>query len=98
MNADQIETIVGKLLSLKQNGKTDEELNSMEEFNDFKQKNRMFYETIILGQMDHTIFKRMMKYKREIEAGGDSYGADVKFGKYMAEKYVDPVVNKIPPK
>ena len=34
----------------------------------------------------------MMSLKRKIDDGGDSYEADVKFGKYMAEKYIDPVI------
>jgi hypothetical protein len=36
----------------------------------------------------------MMKRKREIEAGKDQYSVDVKFGKFMAEKYIDPVIKK----
>ena len=48
--------------------------------------------------MNNEIFKRMMTLKRKLEDGEDSYGVDVKFGQYMAEKYVDPLVKSIPPK
>ena len=40
------------------------------------------------------IFKQMMKMKRELESGKDQYSVDVKFGQYMADKYIDPVINK----
>jgi hypothetical protein len=36
----------------------------------------------------------MMKRKRELESGKDQYSVDVKFGQYMADKYINPVINK----
>lgn len=97
MNADEIEKIVEKLMKLKQT-LSKEQIDLDPEFNLFKEKNRLFYDTIIAGEMDTQIFKRMMTLKRKLEAGEDSYGVDVKFGQYMAEKYVDPLVKSIPPK
>jgi len=44
------------------------------------------------------IYRQMMKMKRKLESGEDQYSVDVKFGKYMAEKFVDPVVKNIPKK
>ena len=91
LSADEIEKIVGNILELK-------EMVSREEldkhFLDFRTKNRIFYETLLNGQFQPEIFKEMMKRKREIEAGKDQYLVDVKFGKFMAEKYIDPVVKK----
>ena len=95
MNADTIEIFVEKLLLLKKTF-SKEQIDLMEEFNDFKKGNKLFYETILSDQMDTVIFKKMMKLKRDLEKGEDSYGVDVKFGKYMAEKYVDPITSKLP--
>ena len=97
MNANDIEKVVAKLIILKET-LSKEQIDLDPEFNLFKEKNRLFYETIISGEMNNEIFKRMMGLKRKLEAGEDSYGVDVKFGQYMAEKYVDPLVKSIPPK
>ncbi len=91
MNADEIEEIVNKILSLKDKIQR----NLLDEvFLEFRTKNKIFYETIVNGEFNQEIFKEMMKRKREIEAGKDQYSVDVKFGKFMAEKYIDPVVKK----
>jgi hypothetical protein len=92
--ADEIETFVKELSELK--GKiTIEEINSMEKFNDFKSQNRIFYEMILSKDgVDNTIFKEMMKMKRRLEKGEDQYSVDVRFGNFMANKYIDPVINK----
>ena len=89
--ADQIEEIVGKICKLKEDH-TIEEINSIEEFFDFKTKNRLLYEMILSQEgMDPVIFKEMMAMKRRLENGEDQYSVDVRFGKYMATKYIDPV-------
>jgi len=92
--ADEIETFVKELSELK--GKiTIEEINNMEKFNDFKSQNRIFYEMILSKDgVDNTIFKEMMKMKRRLEKGEDQYSVDVRFGNFMANKYIDPVINK----
>ena len=93
--ADQIEVIVNKLISLKKtyNG-TDIDL--MEEFDDFKLKNKMFYEMILSeAGLDLPVFKEMMKMKRRLESGEDQYSVDVRFGQFMATKYIDPVTKKL---
>ena len=56
--------------------------------------NKLFYDIIIDGGFNEEIFKKMIFYKRKIEEGGDPYEADVKFGKFMAEKFIDPVIKK----
>lgn len=93
MKSDEIEQIVGELLRLIQT-QTNESIDKLPQFVEFKTKNRMFYETILKGEFDESIFKQMMKMKKKLEGGEDSYSVDVKFGRYMAEKFIDPVINK----
>ena len=92
MKADEIEIVVKKLLLLKKNMSIDG-LNKIPEFEDFKKDNKLLYDTVLSNDMDMPIFKQMMKMKRKLEDGEEQYSVDVKFGKFMAEKYVDPVVN-----
>jgi hypothetical protein len=94
MKAEEIEEIVKNLLKLKEEGKSKEEIDLLSEFNDFRTNNKLFYDTIIGGDFDGGIFKKMMSLKRKLDNGADSYEADVKFGKFMAEKYIDPVIKK----
>ena len=89
MKADEIEKVVKELLIVKDT-LTRDRLDTL--FQDFRTKNRMFYELILEGQFDPVIFNEMMKRKRELENGSDQYSVDVKFGRYMAEKYIDPLV------
>jgi hypothetical protein len=91
MNADEIERIVAELTLLKDT-LSREELDN--KFLDFRTKNRMFYETILNGQFEPEIFKEMMKMKRKLEKGEDQYSVDVKFGQFMTDKYIAPVINK----
>jgi hypothetical protein len=46
--------------------------------------------------MDLTIFKQLMSMKRKLEEGEEQYSVDVKVGQMMAEKYLDPVLSKLP--
>lgn len=92
--ADQIEDFVKRLNELKLT-KSKDFIDNLSEFDDFKKENRMLYETIFSDEMNNEIFKQMMKMKRKLESGEDQYSVDVKFGKYMAEKYLDPVTNKL---
>ena len=92
--ADEIERIVDKLSELKKTH-TLEQINDMEEFVDFRTKNRMFYEMIVSKEeMDQTIYKELLKMKRRLEKGENQYSVDVRFGQYMASKYIDPVMKK----
>ena len=94
MNADQIEEIVNKLLDLKKEDKSKEFIDSLSDFTEFRINNRVFYDTILAGEFDPVIFKKMMNLKRKLENGEDKYSVDVKFGYYMSEKYIDPVIKK----
>ena len=91
MKADEIEKVVKELIIAKDTLKK-ENLDTL--FLDFRTRNRMLYELILEGNFDPVIFNEMMKRKRELENGSDQYSVDVKFGKFMAEKYIDPVVKK----
>jgi len=95
MLAVEIEETVNKLLYLKKHISI-EQINELEEFKQFKEENKIFYEMILNENMDMDIYRQMMKMKRKLESGEDQYSVDVKFGKYMAEKFVDPVVKNIP--
>ena len=92
--ADQIEEIILRLSKLKEEFTVDQ-INKMEEFSDFKTKNRVFYETVLSGNMETSIFKEMMKMKRRLESGEDQYSVDVRFGKYMGSIYLDPIAKKL---
>ena len=97
MLASEIEGIVNKLLNLK--GIMHKiEIDQLPEFKQFREENKYFYEMILTENMDMNIYNKMMKMKRKLEDGEDQYAVDVKFGKYMAEKFIDPVVSKIPEK
>ena len=93
MDSDSIEKITNELLLLKQT-KTKEQIDSMEQFLEFRTKQKMLYETILSNDFNKDIFKEMMKMKRRLESGEDQYSVDVRFGKFMAEKYIDPVIKK----
>ena len=92
MNAIEIETIVEKLLLLVKDNSSKEHIDTLEEFKDFREKNKVFYDLILSGGHDPVIFKQMMKMKRRLESGEDQYSVDVRFGTYMSEKYIDPVI------
>ena len=92
--ANDIEKITAKIIQLKKTH-TDLEITELGEFLEFRTSNRMFFE-LILSDADiqkNVIFKQMMKMKRELESGKDQYSVDVKFGQYMADKYINPVIN-----
>jgi hypothetical protein len=91
MNADQIEQIVNEITELKKT-KTKEELDTI--YTEFRTKNKLLYETVLSGEMDNFVFKQMMSMKRKLEAGEDQYSVDVKFGQFMSERYIDPVIKK----
>jgi len=93
MNADQIEEIVNELLELKKTFSRGD-IDQMEKFDNFKTRNRTFYDVILSPEMDLNVFRQMMKMKRRLEAGEDQYSVDVRFGEFMAVKYIDPVIKK----
>ena len=97
MLAKDIEAIVYKLLDFKKIHSI-VEIESLHEFDEFKKDNKLLYDMVLSDDMDMGIFKQMIKMKRRLEDGEDQYSVDVKFGKFMAEKYIDPVVEKIPQK
>ncbi len=91
LKADDIEKIVAEILSFK-NIFPRSKLDNL--YLDFRTKNRMFYEMIMDNQFDTEIFKEMMKAKRKLEAGQDQYSVDTQFGKFMADKFITPALEK----
>ena len=89
MNADEIERIVSEILAVKETISR-QELDTI--YFEFRTRNRVFYETILTGGFEPVVFKEMMKRKRELESGRDQYSVDVKFGQFMAERYIDPLM------
>lgn len=85
MKADEIEAIVAQLL--QERSKKDRVVLD-EEFKEFRLSNKMFYETILNGEFNEEIFKQMMAMKRRLEKGEDPYQVDVRFGQFMADKYI----------
>ena len=94
MLAHEIETIVDQLIELKKTHHR-QEIDSLQEFNEFRKQNSLFYELILTTDMDLVIFKEMMKMKRKLEDGEDQYSVDTRFGKFMSDKYLEPVVSKL---
>jgi hypothetical protein len=92
--ASQIEEIVNEIELLKANF-THEEISKMEKFNEFKTQNKILYEMVCSEEgVNKNIFNEMMKMKRRLESGEDQYSVDVKFGRFMAHQYIDPVIKK----
>ena len=97
-SADDIERIVASLLKLRKVS-TKSDIDANEEYTEFRTSNRVFYEMIMSGELEHPqnnmVFKEMMKMKRKLEAGEDQYSVDVKLGQFMATKYIDPITEKL---
>lgn len=93
MKADEIEAVVAKLLELKKT-KSRSEIDLLTEFDEFRVSQKMFYQVILSEEMDLTIFNQMMAMKRRLEGGEEQYSVDVRFGQFMAEKYIDPVIKR----
>ena len=92
LKADEIEKIVNELIELKKT-KTRLEIDNLPEYSTFRESQKMFYNVVLSEEMDLGIFKNMMAMKRRIEGGEDQYSVDVRFGKFMAEKYIDPLIS-----
>ena len=95
MLASEIEVIVNELMVLRKTMDI-ESINELPKYKQFREENKHFYEMILSGDMDMNIYRQMLKMKRKLERGEDQYSVDVKFGKYMAEKFIDPVVKDVP--
>jgi len=92
--ANEVEEIVAKLIELKKTH-TAEQIYELDEFKGFRTQNRMFYEMILSKEgLNKPIFEEMMRMKRRLESGEDQYSVDVRFGQYMARKYIDPITQQ----
>jgi hypothetical protein len=65
-------------------------------YTEFKEKSKILYEMTVNEQsFNQEIFDKFIGYLKRIENGEDPYGVDVEVGKFMATKYIDPVVDKL---
>ena len=97
ISSDEIEKITYMILELKKT-KSNEQfeiiVEKIPEISEFKKNNKLLYKTILEDDFNMEIFKEMTQMKRRLEQGDDQYSVDVNFGKFMADKFVNPVVNK----
>lgn len=90
--ADSIEKIVYRLVELKKTH-NEYQIDSLEEFSDFRNEFKMLYDMVVKEPtFEMNIFKEMMKMKRRLESGEEQYSVDVRFGEYMADRYIHPVI------
>ncbi len=91
LTADYIEKMVKLAKIYHFEGKSFDESPELAEFG---KKHQMLLNTIKDSTFNEEIFKQMMKCKRQLENGVNPYSVDVKFGTFMKEKYIDPVLPK----
>ena len=91
MKSTELKNIVDNIRSDIKNGTFDPA-----NYTEFREKSRILYEMTINDEsFNQEIFDKFVGYLKRIENGEDSYGVDVEVGKYMAQKYIDPVVEKL---
>lgn len=93
MLASEIELVVGTLLELKKK-LPKEEIDKYADFLEFRNTQKMLYETVLSNDFSPEIFKVMMDHKRKIESGADQYSVDVSFGQIMADRYIPESLKK----
>ena len=93
MIALEIELIVGTLLELKKK-LSKQEIDSITEFTDFRNNQKILYETVLSDDFNKEIFNLMMEHKRKLEGGADQYSVDVSFGQIMADRYIPESLRK----
>ena len=90
MKADELIRLTKEIRKRLKNGTFDEI-----DFIAFKNDHLSLYEIVISKDYNEFIFNKIMDSLKRLEAGEDSYKVDVDLGYFMAEKYVDPVVDKL---
>jgi len=95
MNSSELRTIAKQIRdSIKDNTFSEDLVDES-----FKKNYKSLYDILISkDSYNEEIFQKLMSMKEKLEKGEDSYKVDVELGQYMAEKYIDPVIKKIPPK
>jgi hypothetical protein len=93
MKSDELKSVVQNMRQDISNGTFDEN-----NYTEFKAKSKILYDMVINPEsFNQEIFDKFMGYLKRLENGEDPYGVDIEVGKFMAKKYVDPVVSKLPP-
>jgi len=94
MKSDELKLVIKNMRNDLSNGTFDEK-----NYLSFKEKSKILYDMVIDPEsFNQEIFDKFMGYLKRLENGEDPYGVDVEVGRFMAKKYVDPVVSKLPPK
>ena len=94
MKSDQLKSTVDNMRNDLANGTFDEN-----NYTEFKNKSKILYDMVIdPASFNQEIFDKFVGYLKRVEKGEDPYGVDVEVGKFMAKKYIDPIVSKLPPK
>jgi hypothetical protein len=94
MNSTKLKEIVMNIRTSINDGTFNEE-----DYISLKNFNKSLYELAIdKDNFDQEIFDNMVYFLSLRETGADAYETDVKVGKFMAARYIDPVVKNIPPK
>jgi len=92
--ADQLERDVYRLLNAIKH-QTISQIENSPDFDKFRKDNKIMYDMIIDNDFNEEIFKEMLRMKRRLEAGEDQYSVDVRFGQFMADRYLTPVKEKL---
>jgi hypothetical protein len=93
MNSTELKEIVTSIRTSLNDGTFKEE-----HYISLKNFNKSLYELAIdKDNFSQEIFDKMIYFLSLRETGADAYETDVKVGKYMAARYIDPVVKNIPP-
>jgi len=93
-SADQLEKDVYTLVNAKKHN-TVSEIENSPDFDNFRKDNKMIYDMVMENDFNEEIFKELIRMKRRLEAGEDKYSVDVRFGQFMADRYITPVKEKL---
>jgi len=94
-SADQLQHDVYTLVNARKHH-TVSEIENSPEFDNFRKDNKMIYDMIVKeNDFNEEIFKELIRMKRRLEAGEDQYSVDVRFGQFMADRYLAPIKEKL---
>lgn len=91
VTADEVEKYYLMIKEFKKT-MTNQQIQDHPEFRELRKSQPFLLTEMLSDSMDITIFKKMLSMKRKLEDGEEQYAVDVQFGKYMAKKYIDPIV------
>lgn len=93
--ADQLQRDVYELVNARKD-RTESEIDSDPRFDEFRKDNKMMYDMIVKeNDFNEEIFKELISMKKLLESGEDQYSVDVRFGQFMADRYLTPIKEKL---